>query len=325
MFTKVLVVSGKSYSYKFAKELAEGNSWENYIIKENTFEEVEKLKNHVSYNRIDLIIGVGGGSVIDTVKRVSYLLNINSLSVPTVISNDGLISPISVIKNESGKTESLPSTAPMGVIIDIDVIKDSPLHFIKSAAGDILSNISATNDWVLALKEGKESMNDIAYHFSKGAANALVHYENVDLKSKPFLRLVVHGLVNSGIAMSLAGTSRPCSGSEHLISHAIDYLEYSSNVLHGTQVGSISLFTLYLQEKLENKHIEFAKSIEIPLRFDSFVNDFSEERLREILDKARDMRPGRHTVLDTISTDNLIKEYYKFIQHIDIVFETTKK
>lgn len=316
LFTKVLVVSGKSYSYKFAKVMAERNNWINYILEDNTSEEVEKLKKHVSYNRIDLIVGVGGGSVIDTVKRVSYLLNVNSLSVPTVISNDGLISPISVIKNDEGKTESLPSTAPMGVIIDIDVIKDSPLYFIRSAAGDILSNISATNDWVLAFKNGKESMNDIAFHFSKGAANALLYYENVDLSLKPLLRLVVHGLVNSGIAMSLAGTSRPCSGSEHLISHAIDYLGYSENMLHGTQVGSISLFTLYLQDKLEKKHIKFAQSIDIPLSIDSFVNDFSEEKFIEIMNKAKEMRPGRYTVLDTLSNNDIIKKYDSFKQYL---------
>lgn len=311
-FSNVLVVSGKSYSFKYAEKLANKNSWATYILEDNSFKDVEELRAHSLTNNIDLIIGVGGGKVIDTVKRVSYLTNINHLSVPTIISNDGLVSPIAVIKNDLGRTESLPAMMPMGVVIDIDVIKDSPIHFIRAASGDILSNLSATNDWILAFMENKERMNDIAYHLSKSAANSLLHYESVCLKSKQFLRLVVQGQINSGIAMSLAGTSRPCSGSEHLISHAVDFLEYSDNVLHGTQVASISLFTLFLQDKLEPKHIDYANNTNIPIVFTELLNTKSESTMRKLYQKSKSMRPGRVTILDKISEEEFIKKLNLF-------------
>ncbi|HLV91831.1 MAG TPA: iron-containing alcohol dehydrogenase family protein [Aequorivita sp.] len=310
-FSNVLVVSGKSFSKKFANQLIEKNSWNSYIIENNGFRDVEKLRQYVNHNRIDLIIGVGGGKVIDTVKRVSYYTNINHFSVPTIISNDGLISPIAVIKNDSGKTESLPGIMPMGVLIDIEIIKESPITFIRAAAGDILSNISATNDWVLALQKSNERMNDIAFHLSKSAANSLVYFRDINLRDKQFLRLVVQGQINSGIAMSLAGTSRPCSGSEHLISHAIDFLELS-NVLHGTQVASISLFTLFLQKKIKPIHIQYAQSTEIPLDFTSFTKGFSNELFNEIIDKAREMRPGRYTILDEYTNEALFDKFIEF-------------
>src|SRR5699024_5075251 len=248
-FSDVLVVSGESFSKQYADQIIHENSWTGFILKDNGFKEVEELREYALQNNIDLIVGVGGGKVIDTVKRVSYLTNINHFAIPTIISNDGLISRIAVIKNNSGRTESLPGMMPMGVLIDLDIIKKSPLDFIRAAAGDLLSNISATNDWVLALKQDRERMNDIAFHLSKSAANSLVHYRDIELRSKSFLRLVVQGQISSGIAMALAGTSRPCSGSEHLLSHAIDFLELS-DVLHGTQVASTSIFTLFLQDKL---------------------------------------------------------------------------
>src|SRR5699024_9756644 len=136
-------------------------------------------------------------------------------------------------------------------------------------------------------------MNDIAFHLSRSAANSLVHFQGIDLQSKAFLRLVVQGQIISGIAMSLAGTSRPCSGSEHLISHAIDFYGWS-NELHGTQVASISLFTLFLQDKLKKIHIDYAQVTGIPLDFTSFVKEFSKEVFCQLMNKAREMRPGRY-------------------------------
>jgi|SRR5690554_306323 len=314
LFSNVLVVSGKAHSYKHAEELANINNWTNYILEDNSIDDVNALKAYLLENNVDLIVAIGGGKVIDTVKRVSYLTNINHLSVPTIISNDGLVSPIAVIRNEKGKTDSLPGMMPMGVIIDINVIKDSPIDFIRAAAGDLLTNASATNDWVLAFQSNREAMNDIAFHLSKSASNSLVHYRKINLKSKQFLRLVVQGQINSGIAMSLAGTSRPCSGSEHLLSHAIDYLGYSNNVLHGTQVASISLFTLYLQNKLKRKHIRYATVVGIPLYFTEILNDNSEDTLRHIFRKSKEMRPGRVTILDNMEERDFLIKLNKFLR-----------
>jgi len=312
VFSRVLVVSGKSNSYQLAKPLIEINGWKNYILGDNTFKNIDHLKTFVEKNRYDLIIAVGGGKVLDSVKRVSYLTNINHLSIPTIISNDGLISPIAVIKNDQDRTESIPGMMPMGVVIDLDIIKNSPINYIRAAAGDILSNLSANNDWVLAYQNEKDRINDIGFHLSKSAANALLHFDHIDLKSKSFLRMVIQGQVNSGIAMSLAGTSRPCSGSEHLISHAIDYLALNPKVLHGTQVASISLFTLFLQNKLKPIHLQYALATEIPLFFTKIFSINSKEMLTSIFEKAKGMRPGRYTVLDTQTSESFIKKIKEY-------------
>lgn len=311
-FNRVLVVSGKSVSLSYASKIAIRFGWETYILNDNTFSEIEDLKKSCIIRRYDLIVAVGGGKILDSIKRVSYLININHLSLPTIISNDGLISPIAVIKNQTGKTESIPGMMPMGVIIDLTIIKRSPLIYIRAAAGDILSNLAATNDWVLAYNEGRDHINDIAFHLSRSAANSLVNFKKKEFDFKPFLRQIIQGQVNSGIAMSLAGSSRPCSGSEHLLSHAIDFLNLSKNVLHGTQVASISLFVLFLQEKLLNDYIDYAAATKIPLLFTDLLDFFDEEVLKEIFRKSKEMRPGRYTILDTISEEIFINKYYQY-------------
>ncbi|MEP1778503.1 iron-containing alcohol dehydrogenase, partial [Reichenbachiella sp.] len=146
-FGSILVLSGSSFSEQISQRLIanfDKRECKHEVVQNNSTQEVQRLRNIIQSHRFDLLIAVGGGKVLDTVKRLSLLTSINHLSIPTIISNDGLISPIAVLTNEQGKTESLPATMPMGVIIDLDVVNRAPIKFMRAAAGDILSNISAT-------------------------------------------------------------------------------------------------------------------------------------------------------------------------------------
>ena len=58
-------------------------------------------------------------------------------------------------------------------------------------------------------------------------------------------------LMLNGIAMEICGSSRPVSGSEHLISHALDATSKRPR-LHGLQVGVAS----YIISRLQGKHTD---------------------------------------------------------------------
>jgi glycerol-1-phosphate dehydrogenase [NAD(P)+] len=175
--------------------------------------------------------------------------------------------------------------------------------------------MSATNDWVYASEHNDEEINDISFQLSRMSAHSLTHFDHIDLNAKEFLKMIIQGQVNSGIAMGLAGTSRPCSGSEHLLSHAIDYLSLSADTLHGFQVGSLSLFSLYLQGKLKQEHIAYGEKV--GLSFDFFNRrGITGELLKEVIEKSREMRPGRITILDDYTNDEVIDKYKEFTKYI---------
>lgn len=319
-FKNILVVSGHTASYLYAETILESMRCKSYVICRNDVNTVEALKEYCLTNEVDLLIGVGGGSILDVVKRVSLLTHIENLLVPTIISNDGLVSPISVIKDANDKTLSLPGRTPFGVIVDVNIIRDAPSKFLQAAAGDILSNISATNDWVLASRNNGEPINDLAYMLSRSAAFALLHHESKDLRNRNFLKQVVYCQINSGLAMALAGTSRPCSGSEHLISHAIDFHNLSENTLHGFQVGAISIFCLYLQKRLDAKCINYAQELNIPLAFHQ-LNDKIAEQLSLVYETSFKMRPGRYTVLNTckgMKFEDVYNEFLFFLERFKV-------
>lgn len=314
-YKNVLVVSGSGVSQEIANIILNALDASQLIIESNSGNGVERICEFSLMKKVDLIIGVGGGTILDLVKRGSLLCNIENLLVPTVISNDGLTSPIAVIKDENGKSSSLQGKLPMGIVVDLDIVSKAPRKFLQAAAGDILSNMSATNDWVLANQNKGEEINDVAYMLSRSAAHSLLHNESKDLGNRNFLKQIIYCQINSGLAMALAGTSRPCSGSEHLISHAIDYLNLSDGTLHGLQVGSISIFCLFLQNKLDAKCLNYAYELDIPYAF-GMLNEEIYKNIKDLYEVSLTMRPGRFTVLDLCkykSFDNIYNDFIAFL------------
>jgi len=186
-------------------------------------------------DKIDAIVAVGGGKVIDSSKYIAFLLQLPVIAIPTSVSNDGFASPGASLY-VSGKRRSLKARIPYGVVIDTEIISKSPVDFTISGIGDLISKYTAIQDWKLAWYAVQEPVNDFAVLISKNAVETMVHYNNKDINDLEFIRFICGCLVMSGIAMEVSGSSRPASGSEHLISHAYD-MTASSPTLHGIQVG----------------------------------------------------------------------------------------
>jgi len=311
---KYVVISGSTKSKEIAEKLDFQNSILNVQVLSNSFSEVERIKKLLAKKNYDFIVGIGGGKVLDVVKRISYELNVPHIGVPTIISNDGLISPIAVLKNSDNLTSSIKANEPEGILIDLNILKNNDHKYIQSAAGDILSNISSTNDWLIAKNDKCEDIIDISYHLSRISAKSCIYTKNPDFNSTRFIKTIIQGQFNSGIAMQIAGSSRPCSGSEHLISHAIDYLGFGkSNILHGYQVGSISLFCIFLQNKLEQEIFEFSKKIDLKFDWMSLLKNSHQKDLIKIFQTSRNMRKNRYTILNKFTNDELVSLYDNYI------------
>jgi glycerol-1-phosphate dehydrogenase [NAD(P)+] len=261
----------------------------------------------------DLLLSVGGGSVVDVGKRVHRQFGLPHVTIPTIIANDGLVSPISVLRTDSGRRESLPAAVPIGAVVDLDVIQRSPRCYLVAAAGDVLSNLSASYDWLRLFRQSDDAIafNDLAYELAVGAAEALVGSRSVDFDDDAFLLKIVRAQISSGLAMSLAGTSRPCSGAEHLLSHAIDYLQLGGDQLHGLQVGSISLFVLSLLRPSAEPAMEFATRIGLPMDWTALSPAVS-RNLESIIATARRMRPDRRTILDDYTDAEVVDRCRRF-------------
>ena len=139
------------------------------------------------------------------------------------------------------------------MVLDTAVIAKSPPRFTHSGVGDLLSKYSAVHDWKLAYWETGEQVNDFAVLIALQSVENFVNHPNKSIGDLDFIKLMAGALVMSGVAMEVSGSSRPASGSEHLISHAYEKVADRPS-MHGLQVGLASIATMWLQEhpRLEN-------------------------------------------------------------------------
>jgi glycerol-1-phosphate dehydrogenase [NAD(P)+] len=270
------------------------------LVADNTLAEVDAVVREAEMLKRDpVIVGVGGGRVLDVAKMAAAKAGWPFVSVPTVMSHDGICSPIAVLKDSSGKSHSLGAGMPHGLIGDLDVIACSPPRTRRSGVGDLVSNLSALADWRLAQKQGQETIDDFAYLLSNSATLSVMKSENWDVEDKLFLREVLNGLVLSGIAMEIAGTSRPCSGGEHEFSHALDAL--GSPALHGEQVAVGTLLCAYLRgEDWRTLRDRFAT---VGLPVDAAGLGIDADTVVRALVEAPATRPGRYTILEHLAIE----------------------
>lgn len=194
----------------------------------------------------DAIVAVGGGMAVDYAKYAGFLVKKPVIAVPTALSNDGFCSPGASLK-VAGKRVSCPANLPFGVVIDTSIVAQSPARFTYSGIGDLLSKYSAVFDWKLAYWETGEQVNDFAVLIALQSVENFVNYPNTSILDLDFIKLMAGALVMSGVAMEVSGSSRPASGSEHLISHAYEKVAHRPS-MHGLQVGLASIGTMWLQE-----------------------------------------------------------------------------
>ena len=234
-FPKKILVT-QEFLYKIYRTELESNQFEKVVyVKGGCVDEatlvIEQCKN------IDgILVAFGGGSVLDIVKYCADKMDKPYINIPSALSNDAVYSCVSRL-TKNGKKCSFGVQPPIGLIVDFDVIRKSPKILLYAGIADLVSNLSALEDWKLANKKIGEPINEIAYMLSKQSVIPLLSYEEMDLMSDDFLFDLSNGLITSGLSMIICGTTRVTSGAEHLISHAIDEYFPERSSIHGLQVG----------------------------------------------------------------------------------------
>lgn len=250
------------------------------------------------------VVGIGGGKVIDAAKYMGYLRKLPFISVPTSSSSDGFSSAsASLIVN--GRRNSVPAKLAYGIIVDTDVLKSAPAKFLYSGIGDLVSKITAIYDWVYEDKMGYTTVNDFAVMIAKKAVNSFVRTPYESITDDIFLRELVDSLAMSGIANEIAGSSAPTSGSEHLISHALDKL-LEQPQLHGVQVG----IATYLMAKVHDHRYVRIDKVFTDTGFWDYVKTLGMKKadFEAAIDMAPSIKPHRHVYLHEEKYRKMAKE-----------------
>ena len=256
---------------------------------EASFEQAERLFKQLP-DGADAIIGFGGGKALDVAKYLAFLSGLPYLAVPTSLSNDGFCSPQSSLTVE-GWRRSLPSTMPFGVVIDTEVCLNAPEILWHSGVGDLVAKFTAGVDWKLAFHACGTPVDDFAALLSDATVFQFIARPCRDVAG---MQLLGTALLLNGIAMSICGSSRPASGSEHLLSHALDGFSPRPR-LHGLQVGVAT----YLVSRLQSRHTEHVDGLLTATGFWHTIaaDPFRRSEWIEAARRAPSIKPGFYTIL----------------------------
>lgn len=216
-------------------------SFDTIEVQDASFESASALFTSLAGNS-QAVIGLGGGKALDVAKYVAFLAGLPYYAVPTSLSNDGFSSPQSSL-TLANRRRSLPAALPFAVVVDTAVCQGAPDVLWWSGVGDLAAKVTAIFDWKLAYHRTGEPVDDFAALLSDATVSQYLSRPSRDLDGT---RLLATALMLNGISMAICGSSRPASGSEHLISHALDALLDQPRP-HGLQVGLATYVVSRLQ------------------------------------------------------------------------------
>ncbi len=242
-----------------------------------------------------LVIGVGGGRAVDAAKSAAFKCGLPFLSVPTAASHDGIASPFVSVRGT--KPHSLVANAPLGILVDIRVIKKAPPRLLASGCGDLIANIVAVRDWELGHDATGEYYGTYAANLARLSAETVIKNAPRFLREGADVRMIVEALISAGVAAGIAGSSRPCSGAEHLFSHALDRIAPGVG-LHGEKCGIGAIMTAKLQGQDWKALRRTLAGVGAPTSAAQI--GLGEDDVTAAMTMAQSLRPGRYTILSRI-------------------------
>ncbi|AEE93526.1 3-dehydroquinate synthase [Acidianus hospitalis W1] len=289
-----LIVTGSNVRRLIVSKILDKIPADVIEVQEANLDEVRKVEEFAKKHESNVILGVGGGKAIDVAKFSAFELNKRFVSIPTAPSHDGITSPFAAIKG-LGKPISMKAKEPTAIIADIDVLSSAPRRLINAGIGDTVGKIVAVRDWRLAAKLRGEYYGDYTASLALlSARHALNCTKIINKDLKYGVRLLVEALISSGVAMGMAGSTRPASGSEHLFAHAVEML-YPEGPLHGELVGVGTIMMAYIHG-IKWKEIRKAL-IRIGAPVTAKQLGVPDEIIIKALTIAHTIRPERYTIL----------------------------
>lgn len=278
-----------------AKVLSDaGYDLQTYEAGEATTQTVAAAKEIAQETKASFLVGVGGGTKIDIAKLAAHELSVPFISVPTSCAHDGIASPRASIKDD-GKIVSFDADVPLGILADTAILIKAPWRFLAAGCADVISNKTAILDWRLAHRLRNEEFSSSAATMSEMSAEAIIQdaaFLKRNLEESAWS--IVRPIIVSGVSMAIAGSSRPASGSEHLISHALDTVA-PGKALHGEQCGVGSILMMALHGGDYRRLQQALSDVNAPTTLRQL--QITKEQMVRALTTAHKVRPDRYTIL----------------------------
>ena len=219
-----------------------------------TMDDVRLVEDYL--DRVDAVVAVGAGSIHDPSRLACARRNKPLCLFATAPSMDGFASYNAPIVDGGFKTTHA-AKCPEVIIADTKILAAAPKALKSAGFGDMISKYIALIDWQVShLVTGETYCPRVAELTRTAVDRLMTMADRVTLEDEETAAAVLESLLMTGIAMSFTRTSRPGSGTEHILAHyweCIELLEGKIPNFHGEDVGVATLLTLREYEALAGR------------------------------------------------------------------------
>ena len=286
-----------------------------YFNGECSKNEINRLTAIVEKEGCDMVIGLGGGKILDTAKAVAYYKSVPVLICPTIASTDAPCSALSVIYTDEGVFEEylfLPANPNM-VLMDTDIIAKSPVRLTVSGMGDAL----ATYFEARACKASGATTCAGGNVTSAAIALAKLCFDTLmeeGVKAKLALEAgaltpAVEKVIEANTLLSGIGFESGGLAGAHAIHNGFTVLEECHHMYHGEKVAFGTITQLVLEnipaEELEDI-IDWCIELGLPVTLKELgITEISDEKLRKVAEAACAPTDTLHNMPFTVTPETV--------------------
>ena len=256
--------------------------------------EIDRMREIARKENLNVIVGVGGGSAIDTAKATAHYEKLPVVIIPTVVATDAPCTGLSVIYNNDQTFNSYlfyPKN-PEAVLVDSSVIANAPVKFLVAGMGDALSTYpecranvqsaspnyvnSGYHQTIACIAVSKACHETI---LTKGVSAKLAAEQGLCTKD-------VEDVIEANTLLSGLGVQNGSCAGAHSIAEGITVLEPCAKLLHGEVVAFGILVQLIVEgapaEELDELYT-FFEEVGLPTTFDDLgIPDATEADIRKV-------------------------------------------
>ncbi len=206
----------------------------------------------------EFLVAVGSGSITDTCRVNAARCKLPFVSVGTAASMDGYTSVVAPLILNGVKIHR-NGPCPEIIVCDLDVLATAPIEMVRSGVGDVLGKYIAIADWQIGNIINDEpycpTCGDIVLNAVK---NLLDNVDEISARSEKGMRVLIEGLILSGITIMIVGHTRAVASVEHNIGHYVEMRmldRYGKATSHGATVGAATLLVYPLFKKFAEDDI----------------------------------------------------------------------
>ena len=220
-------------------------------LREATVKEVNAIKEMLL--ELDGVISVGTGSLHDICRKATADMKKNLCLFATAPSMDGFASYGAPLTDGNFKA-TYDAKSPEVIIADTKILAAAPTELKSAGFGDMIGKYVGLIDWqVSALISGEYYCEKVAKLTRDATDRIMALCDRITLNDEESASAVFEALLLTGIGMSFTKTSRPASGTEHILSHFWEckkLLEGKLSDFHGKKVGVATLMIMEEYERL---------------------------------------------------------------------------